>query len=679
MTKTFTPLRHRQIHLDFHTSETIDGVGADFDADRFADTLVQANVDSVTLFARCHHGWAYYPSEVGPAHPGLVRPDLLGEMVDACRARDIETPIYITVQWDEHIARTHPEWRVMSATNRSQHPSDDPSTSRQLTPTWHTLCLSNEGLRDYVLATAQEVARKYAPPGLFFDIVNAFDCVCPTCLTNMVDAGLDPENPADRALNDRRTIDAFRKQVSDALWAEFPDLRVFYNSGHINKRDPSQYDAYSHIEIESLPTGGWGWDHFPSNARYAVPAGFDTLAHTGKFHTMWGEFGGFKSAESLDYECAQMAALGSKCLVGDQLHPSGAINADTYARIAPGYARVKALEPFLKDARQLSDVGILAVEHFGGAVGQRNAQSDDGAAQMLLEMQIPFDILDGSADFEAYPLLILPDEITVDAALSARLAAYLGKGGKIIASNRSGLSPDGGFALPLGVEDLGGDTPFDPTYLRAEGLDPRLPESAVVVYAPARQVALTDGQALGQVIRPYDNRSWRAFSSHQHFPDDPSAEPLGPGIVCTEATGYIAWPIFSTYKRIGQPLYKYAVAGLIDRLLPRRRLVTDLPSGGRATVTRQPGRTILHMLYGGPQVRGVAVNDLQNGQRHIEMIEDIPRLGPLTASVALEAKPARVVSVPDGAALDWDWVDGHATVWLDGLHIHRAVAFENAS
>lgn len=132
---------------------------------------------------------------MGPSHPGLARPDLLGEMVDACRARDIETPIYITVQWDERIAREHPEWRVMSATNRSQHPSDDASASRQLTATWHTLCLAHDGFVDYVLRTGQEVARRYAPPGLFFDIVNAFDCVCPACLANMQAARAGPGEP----------------------------------------------------------------------------------------------------------------------------------------------------------------------------------------------------------------------------------------------------------------------------------------------------------------------------------------------------------------------------------------------------------------------------------------------------------------------------------------------------
>ena len=102
-------LRYRQVHLDFHTSEHIPDVGLNFDAGQFIDTLKRARVDSVTVFARCHHGWCYYPSDVGRPHPNLRRPDLLGEMVRACRSNDINVPIYITVQWDERMAREHPD------------------------------------------------------------------------------------------------------------------------------------------------------------------------------------------------------------------------------------------------------------------------------------------------------------------------------------------------------------------------------------------------------------------------------------------------------------------------------------------------------------------------------------------------------------------------------------------
>ena len=116
-TRTNKPLRYRQIHLDFHTSEHIADVGAAFDPDVFAETMKSAHVDSVTIFAKCHHGWSYYPTNIGTPHPNLKRTDLMGDMLRALAARDIVAPIYITVQWDELSSRVHPEWRALSAGN----------------------------------------------------------------------------------------------------------------------------------------------------------------------------------------------------------------------------------------------------------------------------------------------------------------------------------------------------------------------------------------------------------------------------------------------------------------------------------------------------------------------------------------------------------------------------------
>src|SRR4029077_7884426 len=139
-----------------------------------------------------------------------------------------------------------------------------------------------------------------------------------------------------------------------------------------------------------------------------------------------------------------------KCLVGDQLHPNGAINPDTYASIAPAYRRVEKLEPFLKGATQVSEIAILSAEHMNPK-GTRNHPSDDGAAQMLQELKRPFDVLDLSGRFERYRLLILPDEIPVDAALAERLKSYLAAGGKVLASWHSGLGDDGRFAIDFGI------------------------------------------------------------------------------------------------------------------------------------------------------------------------------------------------------------------------------------
>ena len=52
-------LSPRQVHLDFHTSEYIPGVGSKFDPEAFAKTVKDASISSVTVFARCCHGWLY--------------------------------------------------------------------------------------------------------------------------------------------------------------------------------------------------------------------------------------------------------------------------------------------------------------------------------------------------------------------------------------------------------------------------------------------------------------------------------------------------------------------------------------------------------------------------------------------------------------------------------------------
>jgi hypothetical protein len=366
-----------------------------------------------------------------------------------------------------------------------------------------------------------------------------------------------------------------------------------------------------------------------------------------------------------------MLALGSKCLVGDQLHPSGAVNADTYASIAPAFARVKAPEPFVTGAQQVAEIAILSAEHMNP--GQfRNHPSDDGAAQMLLELHQGFDIIDSLTRFEHYRVILLPDEIPVSGALAERLMAYVAAGGAIIASGRSGLWPEG-FALDFGLEHRG-RVAFNPSYLQAApGLDPALVASPFVCYGVAEQVAAVDAEVLAHVLPSYFNRSYRHFSSHQHTPDDVGAEALGAGVTVRGRMAYVAWPIFAMYEAVGQPLYRHVIRGLLARLMPDAAVQTMLPTGGRASLTRQEGRHVLHLLYGAPQVRGKALPTVQ-GTRIMGMIEDIPTLGPVSAPLRLPGGARRAWDAMTGEALALtDLGDGRVRVDVPGLRIHCAV------
>ena len=106
-------LRFRQIHLDFHTSPYISGVGEKFDKKVWQERLLEANVDSITCFSLCHHGMSYHPTKVGKMHPSL-KFDLLRAQMDACKEIGVKVQIYLSAGLNEYAAVTHPEWREVT-------------------------------------------------------------------------------------------------------------------------------------------------------------------------------------------------------------------------------------------------------------------------------------------------------------------------------------------------------------------------------------------------------------------------------------------------------------------------------------------------------------------------------------------------------------------------------------
>jgi len=283
-------LRFRQVHMDFHTSPLIPEIAADFDAETFAHTLRDAHVDSVTCFAVCHHGLSYYPTTVGAVHPHLSR-DLLGEQIDACHRYGIRVPGYMTVVWNEHQATLHPEWRQMRPDGRAAGRLPVGPIGKH---DWQWLCL-NSPYTDYIAAVVAEVVRGYPVDGLFLDIVMTVTpgCVCGYCRRGMEEAGLDPTDEGDLrryALSSERR---FMERISREAWALRPDLPLFFNSRLRLGGDPAlgnrpEAPSFSHWEIESLPSGGWGYTHFALYNRFFQTLGKPRLGMTAIFHRSWG-------------------------------------------------------------------------------------------------------------------------------------------------------------------------------------------------------------------------------------------------------------------------------------------------------------------------------------------------------------------------------------------------------
>ena len=596
----------RQIHLDFHTAPGIRDVGVEFDARAFAARLKAAHVTSVTIFAKCHHGMCYYPSTVGTPHPALAGRDLLGEQIEALHREGIRCPIYTTVAWDE-VAALRPEWRQMTADGTFARCAN-PDASRPAQPGgwWYNNFL-HPGYQEHLEAQVRELFSRYgALDGLFFDILFFHPQACWSDASRRFRAvhGLEGRDRATQVRFEGLAQASFARRFTDLVQSLSPTSTLFYNShnpvftdGQAGVR--TRHHLQTHWELESLPSGFWGYHHFPRLARSFGQWGKPWLGMTGRFQRMWGDFGGLKPQAALEYECFRTQALGGACSIGDQLPPRGRLDEGAYRLIGNVYAQWEAAEPFYADTRPLAQIGIVAP----GSPNQDQAQTDlslEGAVQMCEEAHYEAVVLDDASDFTGQDLVILPDSVEITDALRERLTTHLAAGGKLLLSDRSGFAADGTCCIPgLPLRRLGA-VPFAPTYWRvAEDLEPDLAVSDRVIYQPGSVLAGGAGVVSGGTrVLPYFPRTDLTFCSHAHAPPRATAEEH-PAILLGDRFVAFADPIFREYRQHGNTAVRDAWRAALRRLIGPSPIGDGLPT----TILACPRRhgddlrlTLLHFI-----------------------------------------------------------------------------------
>lgn len=628
-------LRFRQIHLDFHTAESIPEVAADFDAEVFAKTLSDAHVDSVTCFSRCHHGWLYYDSKKFPdyVHPNLKNRNLLKEQIEACHKYDIKVPVYTTVQWDAKIAREHRDWLVIG-------PDGGPFKQKEFAPGFYrNLCL-NTPYVDFLKEQIEDVMECLGHlDGLFLDILNIQPCCCPRCVAEMQEMGMDASDETARYEFAQTVMDRFKRDMTKFIHSRQPDCPVFYNEGYIGTRHRGTLDAYTHLEIESLPGGSWGYDHFPVTAKYTRILGHDFMGMTGKFHLDWGDFGSLRNQPQLEYECFKSLAYGGKCSIGDQLHPGGMLVPAAYELVGSVYSQVEEKEPWCDNVIPMAEAGVLAPQEFCRAGTDFMTQDLVGAVKMLTQLQVQFNVIDTLEDFSKYRLLVLPDRVPCDEVLSQKIEAFIQNGGKVLASYKSGIQPDGTFADWMPVKEQE-DAPFSPDFAVSQGiLGQNLPETEFVMYQKGLKVTLReDAQELLKTNVPYNNRTWDHYCSHRHFP---STGHYGyPAAARNEHVIYFAHPVFGTYQQFGSRWLKTFVDNAIGALLGEKMIQWEGPSTLELALNRQEGehRDVLHALHYIPERRSEELDliedriplydihvSLKTGKTNVRKVQMVPQ------------------------------------------------------
>ncbi|TXK19385.1 alpha-L-fucosidase [Homoserinibacter sp. GY 40078] len=650
----------RTVHLDFHTGPDIPDVGSAFDPEAFAQTFVDAHVDSVTLFAKCHHGLLYFDTERPERHPGLPRDrHLLEDQVQALHAVGIRTPIYLSVQCDEYAANAHPEWVALDEDLRQVKWGGSAYRAG-----WQILDMSSP-YQDYLADQIQEVVERFAPlDGVFLDMCWDQPSSSVWARRAMQERGVDPADPLER--------DRYAREVAHAYMGRYRDLiephlaadvasGVWFNSRPKTAlAEESQFSR--HVEIESLPSGGWGYANFPYVSRFARTVGRSTLSHTGRFYKGWGDNGGLKPHAALTYECTRILAQGMTAGVGDLLAPSGALDPSTYELIGSVYGRIERCEPLVEDAHVVSEIAVLVDADLGDNPGAAGI----GAVRALQQLRQQFDILAYPADFAEYGLVILLETTPIDSELARRLAEYVDTGGRVLVVRGASQGSNGAELLPfLGVEWTG-DSPYPEVFLRrpevggVNGFDHVMYERSLRIRADDGTVVLTG------VVEPYFARSWDRFSGHEYTPNSGRLSPWaamtrrGPAVLA-------AVPLFEAFGEHGAPAYRDLIATAIGELLPRPAVRVDGPTPVEATLMRSPHSTIVHLLSFLPTRVG----------EQLDLVEDPFPVVDLPVAVRSDSVPSRVTLEPAGEELPFTVEDGYVQVRCTILDGHALLVLHD--
>jgi Hypothetical glycosyl hydrolase 6 len=656
----------RQVHLDFHTSEHISNVGARFDRKQFQKALKIGRVQSVTVFAKCHHSWSYYPTKVGRRHPRLVRGlDLLGEQIGACHAIGVRAPIYYTVGWSANDAAEHPDWRAKLRDGRdSTWNFDVGAWPEEILPpnAWIDLCPSG-AYRERILEQTREICEMYAVDGLFYDICNSKPCFCENCRAAMRIAGLDAVSDAHERLHCTAKWAAFMSDCREIVLRRHPQATVFFN-GQTKMQTPDELKTLqTHFELEDLPTTWGGYDKLPIRAKLYSKYGKAMIAMSGKFHTQWGEFGGFKHPDAITCEAAAMLACGAGCSFGDQLHPSGEVNLDTYRNIGRAYAYVERVEEYSAGASPYSNLGIYL----------SNAQEHDhGVANMLMEEQIDFDVLrPGHDDLAKYQTIVLTGGAVLDRESVKPLNEYVGAGGSLLVLGRSAFDVNHHerLVLDVGARYIGpARHDVDYTQMRTKA-GAFAVDSPFLNYSAAPRIRAARGATpLADVYEPYFSRTYAHYCSHLNTPNQ--LEPAGHHAAIRKGRViYLPHDLGALYYAHGARLHRALFAHMLHRLHTRPVLRVALPSAGRATLLHQPQhrRYVLHLLYAPPLQRGRCL-----------VIEDMPEIRDVAVQLRVPEKIKRVRLPLERKTLKPQLSRGVVSVTVPRLHCHQVVIFETS-
>ncbi|MDD4145339.1 MAG: alpha-L-fucosidase [Prolixibacteraceae bacterium] len=646
------------LFYDNHTMQACPDVGETFDAEVFTDRIKACGVDYLTFHARCNQGMAYYDTKIGIKHPSL-KYDLFGSLANACLKKDIALMAYIHCGISSAEGLQHRDWTTLSFDGRAYR-------NPPFTPYVRTMCY-NSPYRDRVIAMVKEIADNYPVAGFFFDGLQEFNCVCPICVKEMKEKGIDYNN-----INEVEKFSEFSalrlaKDIAKVTNEINPDyLLVFKGVSFEN-----QVGLSTHLECVHLPTNPGGYEILPVLSRYARTLGEMPVTYmTGRFYD-WGDFGGLRPEAAIKSELLYGLANGMRPNVGGHFHPRGDLENAVLNRIEKIYKELQTMEPWFDNAKNITEIAVVYSK--GDENILKQSMSDDNllaTVRILDELKQQFDVVNSHSDWSKYKVLIIPDDIVFTDEIARRVKAHLAAGKAVISSGSSGLDPEQKkFVLEKewGVRYLG-ENSFDPAYFTVgKNFNIGLPDMPLSQYSTGIDLeAMAGTKVEATLIKPYYNRHWDGEYAFYYTPPDKVTDL--PALTVNGNVAHFSHRIFSGYADKASVELKRVFSNVLDSYLPDPVFKSgDLPSFARAFVTEQPGRRMVHLLSYVPEMRG-----------QTQMIEEPIKLNNIKISLRVDGKiPEKVYIAPGRKSLRHKVENGYINVTVPECNGYSMIVFEH--
>ena len=267
--------------------------------------------------------------------------------------------------------------------------------------------------------------------GIFMDISFQLPSISSSAKTKMDAMGLDWMNPADRDTFTNHSVENYFTRVRDAVRKHDPKMPLFFNSGHVRRGLRKHYaDFYSHLEIESLPTAGWGYEHFPLSARYLDPLGIPFLGHDRQVSHPLGRGRWLQASAGADLRSRRHAGAGRARL---DRRPSASERAARRLDTQAGRAGLQVRGGPRALGRRHAPIGPTSrcspsrpPRGPSSSASLSTTRAPTKAASACCSRRnTPSTWSISTRTSRNYRLVILPDAIHVDAALKAKLEAYV--------------------------------------------------------------------------------------------------------------------------------------------------------------------------------------------------------------------------------------------------------------